>query len=103
MFTVAYISQSPSRAPRSTVWSAGLGRESRRSPLSQLNQVMATDGHLNLGPPLVESENFDVLLKAGQTISATLSQGDNSLAVFIKNAVSVVVCDIACSLQMCLH
>ena len=64
---------------------------------------MATDGHLNLGPPLVESDKFDVLLKAGQTISATLSQGDTSLAVFIKNAVGTIVHDIACYFHTCLH
>ncbi|KAF5369464.1 hypothetical protein D9758_002731 [Tetrapyrgos nigripes] len=40
--------------------------------------------HINLVPPQVESGHFDELLQAGQTISATTSPFDNSLAVFLS-------------------
>jgi len=51
---------------------------------------MLNEGHLNLAPPLVEFGKFDDLLKSGQTISGTLSPADNSLAIWIKNAVSTL-------------
>ncbi|KAF8159828.1 Nup85 nucleoporin-domain-containing protein [Crassisporium funariophilum] len=41
--------------------------------------------NLNLVPPLVQTGKFEELVKSGQTISASLSSADNSLAVFITN------------------
>jgi hypothetical protein len=43
--------------------------------------------YLTLAPPLVEAGKFNELVKAGQTVSFTLSSSDNSFAVFITNVV----------------
>ncbi|THV00805.1 hypothetical protein K435DRAFT_776286 [Dendrothele bispora CBS 962.96] len=40
--------------------------------------------NINLLPPLVESGQFEQLVQSGQTISATTSPYDNSLAVFLS-------------------
>lgn len=52
-----------------------------------LNEMLRVD-HINLVPPVVESGRFHDLVKAGQTVSASLSPSSNSLAVFLTNAVS---------------
>jgi len=44
---------------------------------------MATQ-NINLLPPLVESGRFEELVQSGQTISATTSPFDNSLAIFLS-------------------
>ena len=50
--------------------------------------MTTTEDHLDLVPPLVEIGKFIDLVNAGQTISASISPADNSLAVFITNSVS---------------
>lgn len=45
---------------------------------------------INLVPSLVGPGQFDDLVKAGQTISSVLSPADNSFAVYITNAVSIL-------------
>ena len=42
----------------------------------------------NLAPPLVPAGKPEDLLLAGQTLSASLSPLDNSLAIFVTNAVT---------------
>ena len=46
--------------------------------------------HINLVPPVVESRRFHDLVKAGQTVSASLSPSSNSLAVFLTNTVCLL-------------
>jgi nuclear pore complex protein Nup85 len=48
--------------------------------------MLGTD-HINLVPPVVEAGRFHDLVKAGQTVSASLSPSSNSLAVFLTNTV----------------
>jgi hypothetical protein len=43
--------------------------------------------HLNLVPPLVEAGHVDELIQAGQTLHASWSPLNNSLAVFVASAV----------------
>ena len=52
---------------------------------------MKSEGRFNLVPPLVEAEKFIDLVKAGQTVSASLSPTDTSLTVFITNSVSLTL------------
>ena len=52
-----------------------------------LREEMLGADHINLVPPVVESGRFHDLLKAGQTVSASLSPSSNSLAVFLTNTV----------------
>lgn len=47
--------------------------------------------NLNLVPPLVQSGHVHELIALGQTVSASLSPLDNSLAAFITNTVRVFV------------
>jgi nuclear pore complex protein Nup85 len=49
-------------------------------------EMLGTD-HINLVPPVVETGRFYDLVKAGQTVSASLSPSSNSLAVFLTNTV----------------
>jgi nuclear pore complex protein Nup85 len=51
---------------------------------------MVERDNINLAPPLIEAGKFGELVKAGQTISSALSPSDNSLVVFIKNAVRLL-------------
>lgn len=48
--------------------------------------MLGTD-HINLVPPVVEAGRFHDLVKAGQTVSASLSPSSNSLAVFLTDTV----------------
>jgi len=54
---------------------------------------MASEGHCNLVPPVVESGKFIDLVKAGQTVSASHSPLNTSLAIFIANSVSTTPCN----------
>lgn len=44
---------------------------------------MSGDNHLNLLPPLIESGHLDEFVQSGQTLAASLSPLDNSVAVLI--------------------
>ena len=54
-------------------------------PLAR-EEMLGAD-HINLVPPVVESGKFHDLVKAGQTVSSSLSPSSNSLAVFLTNTV----------------
>lgn len=52
--------------------------------------MLGTD-NLHLAPPLVEAGKFDELAEAGQTISSAFCPSDNSLLVYVKDAVSIIL------------
>jgi hypothetical protein len=56
--------------------------------------------HLNLVPPLVESGHVDELIQAGQTLHASWSPLNNSLAISVASAVGsrFLMCDTTTSL-----
>lgn len=55
-----------------------LDKQKDRMPVSQ---------HLNLVPPLVQAGQLRELLETGQTLKSTLSPANNSLAIYLSNAV----------------
>ena len=54
---------------------------------TRLPAIMARDTHLNLVPPLVESGHIEDLIQAGQSLRASFSPLNNTVAVFVTSAV----------------